>query len=134
MDSAAGMARVPVRVEGSFACSSAECPPRDVVDYSVRISVLVVAYATEDLEVDPTPLGLEYAWDSTLELSESVASTPLDLGPGSTSCLLALRGFSVALDGEKHTLSLGVDVTGERGALLFKGWREKIRRERPPER
>ncbi len=56
-----GVAHVPVRVEGAFACSSAECPPRDLVDYSVRVSALVVAYDPGDLRVDAHPLGVSYA-------------------------------------------------------------------------
>jgi hypothetical protein len=61
-----------------------------------------------------------------------VASTALDLGPGGKNRLVAFKGFSVALDDEKHTLSLAVDVNEDRGDLLFKNWREKMRRELPP--
>ncbi len=61
-----------------------------------------------------------------------MASTALDLGPGGKNRLVAFKGFSVALDDEKHTLSLAVDVNEDRGDLLFKNWREKMRRELPP--
>ncbi|MFT5459414.1 MAG: hypothetical protein ACI9K2_005925 [Myxococcota bacterium] len=45
---------------------------------------------------------------------------------------MAFQTFAVDLDREHHTLSMGLDVADGSSDLVFKNWRERMRREHPP--
>lgn len=127
-----GVAHVPVHATGVFSCSSAECPPRDVVDYSLRVAVLVVGLSTEDVELGSHEVGVGYAWDDQVELLEDAAATELPRRRTQGADVVGYRRIAVTLDAEHHMLSMAADVADGSGALLFKNWRHRMRRERPP--
>lgn len=127
------VARVPVRAEATFDCSSAECPRGSEVDYSLWLAVVVASGAAPALEVVPVEAKHQYAWDEKVELADALVRAPLTVAGHRVDHVLAIRGFSLRLPDERHLLQWGVSVDGTPGAeLRFKNWRPDMKNVSPP--
>jgi len=132
-------ARVEIVAEGSFDCTSPECPAVDEVSMSMLVGVLHLSADPSQLSVHHRELTHGYAWDGRVEMPRelAVAQALLDYQESPSAEVWGIRGFEVRVDAEMHVAELGLQIGGDlqegkEVMLLVKNWKEKMKGSRPP--
>lgn len=130
---------VDVVAELVAACSSLECPPKDDVDYRLRVAVAVMGGREDTLGRHDVVASHSHQWTRSRDrLGAASTSSSLPMPVAESAAVVGVRGLELALGRETHLVALGLRAdaaSGDAGEVrtVVASWSPRMRDPRVPE-